>query len=56
MELSVLGFHNLLMQNRLRRAMNVTNHMLPCFPFFEEEEKFSLQKKKEYSNLPVHQN
>ena len=55
MQLSVLGFHNLLMQNRLRRAMNVTNHMLPCFPFFFfEEEKFSLQK--EYANLPVHQN
>lgn len=35
MDLSVFGFHNLLMQNRLRRAMNVTNHMLLClFSFF----------------------
>lgn len=50
MELSVLGFHNLLMQNRLRTAMNVTNHMLLCFAFFEEE-KASLQE--EYANLAV---
>lgn len=51
MELSVLGFHNLLMQNRLRGAVNVTNHVLFCFPFFEEE-KSNLQE--EYANLAVH--